>query len=73
MSDIDRLYRNLQRVHIYKLACQELNLLSGAYTNAATQRQRNVLLQTVTNSVTEMENSIKTEINQIINNNNRIQ
>jgi hypothetical protein len=73
MSDIDRLYRNLQRVHTYKLACQELNLLSVAYTNAATQRQRNVLLQTVTDSVTEMENSIKREINQILNNNNRIQ
>ena len=66
MSEIESLYRNLQRIRVYKLACQELALLSGAYTNATTQRQRNVLIQTTTNSVTEMENSIKQQIHQLI-------
>lgn len=69
MSDINRLYRNLQRVRVYKLACQELILLSGAYTNPTTKRQRDILIQTATNSVTEMENSIRQQISQLTRSN----
>ena len=66
MSDLQKCYRDLQRAKVYKLACQELALLSGAYTNAVTQRQRNVLIHTVTCLITDLENSIKTQIDQII-------
>ena len=66
MSEIESLYRNLQRIRVYRLACQELALLSGAYTNTATQRQRNLVLQTATNTIVEMENSIKRQIHQLI-------
>ena len=66
MSEIESLYRNLQRIRVYRLACHELALLSGAYTNSATQRQRNLVLQTATNTIVEMENSIKRQIHQLI-------
>ena len=69
MSEIESLYRSLQRIQVYKLACQELALLSGAYTNATTPRQRNVLIQTTTDSVTQMENSIKQQLHQLIHTN----
>ena len=68
MSEIESLYRSLQKIRVYKLACQELALLSAAYTNATTQRQRNVLIQTTSESVTQMENSIKRQIFQLTHN-----
>ena len=69
MSEIENLYRSLQKIRVYKLACQELALLSAAYTNATTQRQRNVLIQTTSESVTQMENSIKQQILQLTHTN----